>query len=80
VERRYKYIMLPFPLLTQMVMQGWKSSEIQTIQGVPPGAKLIKTQYENYSGNGMMIFEHPSFPDIGSTGWPEKINLEFEIK
>jgi len=73
--------MLPFPLMLEIIIQGWNTDgkRIHCIKGIPPDAKLVKAQYENFSGSGMLVFEHPTFEDIGSTGWPEKLDLEFEI-
>jgi hypothetical protein len=46
-----------------MLTTGW-SGNIECVEGVPPGARFVRSYTSNDMSSSMLVFEHESFDNV----------------
>jgi hypothetical protein len=60
---RYALVQIDLMLLQEIVTIGWNSNA-ECIEGVPVGARLVRTYTDEQRGVAGLVFEHESFAEI----------------
>lgn len=75
---RIVQIPIAYDVLKEIFITGWNGNGVKCIQGLPEGARLIRSFPDIVAGTCVLIFEHESFNEVPLGEYPPTLHCLFQ--